>query len=684
MKYRMIGAALVSLVITLSVPAASPAQESSSEPKYDYNNCRPLTPDEQAIDRENILLQFVAPAFDSTCKKIELIKNLVRKKDDPDKIDANDVFDAAKPNINARTNPYGIPEGLSDEEFKKRLAEAQYRAQNPNWKADQELTRRRQTNAANDDTRSLEQRIADGSVDPIIADDRQLRGDPVVLPPTKPGGSPAVFQPAEPGGPVPTKISEINGEGVLISPDGMKKGPFNQGNLNGYGQEIDPDGTWRGGTFQNGTNMGYVYEVRTVAGKTYIAAGSVVNGKLDGMIERVYADGSTQFEDWEEGQMMQVGARAPKGQAALAPQARYKPVEVAETEDAYKKIGPRVVIAPGTTFDPAASTQAGTKRDSLSNASSSGQEHDWNCGDKGTFRIIIGSTELRVFNIIKSNDWSSFARQGDGSYQSQDRPGLQAYRTIIRLQGVKSMTMAFTNLEGVINSTYSCNRAGNDVDPAQTTHTSFDGKWENTEPHYPNSSPAYAVRQITVVTRPEGLFVTTEGGDFSGLFVLTNVFEGGKKYRHDFAAPSGGYTMTHYIEAYDGYTVFRVQDGSYGANFRRWRTPAQHATDRGRAEQIWKACQGKARALVTFRPMAGATEAMFQTQIEEEHQKVLNAYDRRLNMSEMQTNLQGLQAQYPAKQARFQSYPQDFSAGRDFLLYDQWLCYAQQEMALTR
>lgn len=92
--------------------------------------------------------------------------------------------------------------------------------------------------------------------------------------------------------------------------------------------------------------------------------------------------------------------------------------------------------------------------------------------------------------------------------------------------------------------------------------------------------------------------------------------------------------------------MFRFQDGSYGANFRRWRTPAQHAVDCAQAEKIWQACQGKARALVTFKPMQGSTEAMFQTQIEEEHQHVLNAYDRRPSMSEMQTELQRLRAQY--------------------------------------
>lgn len=182
----------------------------------------------------------------------------------------------------------------------------------------------------------------------------------VVLPPNTSGGVPVLFQPNAPGGSTPASVGEIQGNGTLLSAEGMKRGTFVKGKLNGVGEEIDPNGTWRSGTYEAGRSMGHMWEVRTVDGKTYLASGSVIDGKLDGMIMRIFADGSTQFEDWEGGQMMQVGNRAPKGQTALAPQARYKePVEVA-TEDAYKKIGPKPKIAPGTTLDPARATRQST------------------------------------------------------------------------------------------------------------------------------------------------------------------------------------------------------------------------------------------------------------------------------------------------------------------------------------
>jgi hypothetical protein len=178
----------------------------------------------------------------------------------------------------------------------------------------------------------------------------------VVLPPTTAGGAPVLYQPNEPGGPTPSNPTSIQGNGTLLSTDGMKRGNFVGGKLNGVGEEIDPNGTWRSGTYEYGKSVGYTFEVRTINGKTYLVAGSVVNGKLDGMIERIYADGSTQFEDWEGGKLMQVGVRAPKGQSALAPQARYKPREEVATGDAYKHTGPRTPIAPGTTFNPRRTT----------------------------------------------------------------------------------------------------------------------------------------------------------------------------------------------------------------------------------------------------------------------------------------------------------------------------------------
>jgi hypothetical protein len=235
----------------------------------------------------------------ASCRVHEFFDELLKRKPDPDKVTLDDVMESSKPDVGTR----------HDASYDAQRARMPSPTTRPGWNPNP--------------TTSI-----------------------VVLPPSTPGGTPVLFQPNAPGGPTPTSVAGIQGNGTLLSADGMKRGNFVGGSLNGVGEEIDPDGTWRSGTYDRGTNTGQVFEVRSIKGKTYLVSGSVVNGKLDGMIERIYADGSTQFEDWEGGKLMQVGVRAPKGQTALAPQTRYKPpVEVA-TEDAYKHTLTRSKFSP--------------------------------------------------------------------------------------------------------------------------------------------------------------------------------------------------------------------------------------------------------------------------------------------------------------------------------------------------
>jgi hypothetical protein len=49
------------------------------------------------------------------------------------------------------------------------------------------------------------------------------------------------------------------------------------------------------------------------------------NGKLDGMVERIHADGSRQFEEWENGHIVQLGEHVPKGERPIQPHFRPKP-----------------------------------------------------------------------------------------------------------------------------------------------------------------------------------------------------------------------------------------------------------------------------------------------------------------------------------------------------------------------
>ena len=245
------------------------------------------------------------------CRVPDFLANFFKRQPDPDKASLDDYIEASKPDDG---------DG-GDQKYRAKIRDMPSPTKNPGW-------------------------------------NQNPATSIVVLPPNTSGGVPVLFQANAPGGPIPTTVADIQGNGTLLSTEGMKRGTFDKGKLNGVGEEIDPDGTWRSGTYQYGRSTDQVWEVRTLAGKTYVTSGAVVDGKLDGMIMRVFADGSTQFEDWEGGKLMQVGSRAPKGQGALAPQARYKPVEEVELEDAYKHIGPRTKIAPGTTFDPTRTVRA--------------------------------------------------------------------------------------------------------------------------------------------------------------------------------------------------------------------------------------------------------------------------------------------------------------------------------------
>jgi hypothetical protein len=215
------------------------------------------------------------------CKAETYLKDLFQRQPDPDKVTANQIFEADK------------PDGLSE----RNLARAA-----PRFRGALVGSR-------------LPERLSDSS---------SSSTNFVTLAPSRPGGEASYFQPRTPlAGPPPTQVSEIRGEGTLISAEGLKRGTFKDGKLDGPGEEIDPDGVWRSATYDRGKYINRIWEVRTIGGKTYIAAGIAVDGKLNGMVERVFADGSTQYEEWAGGRMIQVGVRGARGSdLAIAPQPR--------------------------------------------------------------------------------------------------------------------------------------------------------------------------------------------------------------------------------------------------------------------------------------------------------------------------------------------------------------------------
>lgn len=86
---------------------------------------------------------------------------------------------------------------------------------------------------------------------------------------------------------------------------------------------VDPDGNWPGLKYKRvGNKVEATLDVVTIGGKTYLVSDDIYfDGKRDGMMRRVFADGTVQFEDWEGGTLMQKGSRGDYGYT-IAPQER--------------------------------------------------------------------------------------------------------------------------------------------------------------------------------------------------------------------------------------------------------------------------------------------------------------------------------------------------------------------------
>lgn len=180
-------------------------------------------------------------------------------------------------------------------------------------------------------------------------------------------------------------------------------------------------------TYRSPSNIENILDVVTIGGKTYLVDRQF-DGKLNGMMQRVFADGTVQFEEWESGRLLQVGLRGPFS-STIAPQTQ-------------------------------ARGQARGAPATRSGAPETGADQ-WQCNDKAKsrYQISITPTSLRIPGLTSSTQDTVLQKQADGSFLHQDRPGSEAYKTIIRFQGADKLNMAFTNLQGAVNLTYDCARA---------------------------------------------------------------------------------------------------------------------------------------------------------------------------------------------------------------------------------
>lgn len=90
------------------------------------------------------------------------------------------------------------------------------------------------------------------------------------------------------------------------------------------GAPVDPDGNWTGLNYKTRSNIETILKVVTIGSKTYLVSRDIFfGGKRAGMMQRVFADGTVQFEEWEDGKLMQTGLRGPY-ETTIAPQTRQR------------------------------------------------------------------------------------------------------------------------------------------------------------------------------------------------------------------------------------------------------------------------------------------------------------------------------------------------------------------------
>lgn len=88
--------------------------------------------------------------------------------------------------------------------------------------------------------------------------------------------------------------------------------------------QADAGGNWTGGPFTivKGS-IHTTHDVTTIGGRTYTGTDTV----RDGMMRRIFADGTVQYEEWRDGQLLQVGRRG-KFDDTVAPQSTPYPTYV--------------------------------------------------------------------------------------------------------------------------------------------------------------------------------------------------------------------------------------------------------------------------------------------------------------------------------------------------------------------
>jgi hypothetical protein len=322
-----------SLVLAATI-AAPPAFAQG----YDAE-CRPVSAEEERTDVD------IARAWGpiglglaiakKACQGKEFLDRLLSKEPDLDQATLTDVFDATRPHV---------PEPISEQEHyrQEQAAAARIKA-----RAEEARLTRLRSNAADEAVAEANEREAAARASGQTVQYSSIR-DPAAppagpgvytytsLPPLNPNGFVTYFEStaaqADAAAPeAPGSIAEIDGEGTLIAPEGMKSGHFEDGELDGEGQEITLDGVWRGGYYQDGSIEGPGFEVFERDGAVYAIEAEFVNDRPEGYARVILSDGSSRIDLWGGGELLAIGAVAPRGQEPV-PAVYQSPEQLAAEE----------------------------------------------------------------------------------------------------------------------------------------------------------------------------------------------------------------------------------------------------------------------------------------------------------------------------------------------------------------
>ena len=381
--FALVGLPLVSLLDASAARAQSAPYDANCKPITDQ-----LRKEELEIQKMNPLISVMIQANDSACGVHNKLSRLFSRQPDPDKVTANDIIETSKPPASTSIpegysaeqwrakqerwdwqtrHPNWRAEEAADQRRRSNAANDSPVMRLPGYTIlppakeggslviFQATTPTAETGTQNklsaiegegtllSDTGMKRGTFKDGNLEgsgeEVLPDGTwrggEFKNDKLEGPGfevSEENGQPVItegnFDNDKPDGTVTrTYVNGVSERDVWADGERVAEGPMAAAGEAPASPIYDPNGRWHGATWESPGNIKATRAVHTINGKTYLDSRELDEpGPRHGMLERIYADGSTQFEDWENGTLMQVGVRGPRGSGlAIAPQVRPKP-----------------------------------------------------------------------------------------------------------------------------------------------------------------------------------------------------------------------------------------------------------------------------------------------------------------------------------------------------------------------